>query len=67
MKEGDMFSQFCPICHLSTHFSGAEKHFINAKKEFLLAMKELIDQELARLEKKSKTKSTKKARKVNLK
>jgi len=67
MKEGDMFSNFCPICHLMSHFSGAEKHLVNARKEFLLAMRELLDKEIERLEKKSGGKGSKKARKVNLK
>jgi len=67
MKEGDLFSGLCPICHLMSHFSGVEEHLVNAKKEFLLAMRELMDREIERLEKKSGTKGAKKARKVNIK
>lgn len=66
MKEGDLFSGFCPVCHLMSHFSGAEEHFVKARKEFLLALRDLIDKEIARLEKKTTRKGGKKARKVEL-
>ena len=68
MKEGDLFSAFCPLCHLSSHFSGAEEHLLAAKKELLLAMRAMIDRELERIDERKKKKKNRRgtARKVDL-
>lgn len=67
MKEGNLFSAFCPICHLSSHFSGAEEHLLKARKELLLAVREMVDREIERIDERTgKKKSQKRARKVKL-
>ncbi|MFQ6103477.1 MAG: hypothetical protein ACE5OP_04210 [Candidatus Glassbacteria bacterium] len=66
MKDGDLFAGLCPICHLMSHFSEADRHLLNARKELLLAIRELIDKEIERIERKSRGKGPRKAKRVRL-
>jgi hypothetical protein len=65
MKRGELFSEFCPLCHLMSHFSEAETHVKNAKREILLAVRDMIDSELERMGG-AKASGKRKARKVEL-
>lgn len=65
MKRGEMFSQFCPLCHLMSHCTGMETHLVNAEREILLALRALIDRELERIGEKP-GREKKRARKVEL-
>jgi hypothetical protein len=71
MKSGELFSAFCPLCHLMSHCSGVETRLMNAKREILLAVRDLIDWELEKMARapgqaQAPGEARKKARKVKL-